>query len=155
MKWTFIHPNVSQLVCLFVGGLRMNSGGSGTSGEEIEERRGRGGEGERRGGPRGQTNKQTTHRFPAALRHPREPPLASHHPVALTSTYVDDAPQPGGRGSAPAPTPRLVPAVPCSSLRDVASALGLPETVSSAGLHAEGRVAATALTCYDIKPPEG
>lgn len=67
--------------CLFAVGLEMNSGGNGTRGEEIE------GGGRGRGeGSGGQTNKQTAHRFPAALRHPQDSPLASHHPVALTST---------------------------------------------------------------------
>lgn len=40
----------------------------------------------------GQTNKQTTHRFPAALRRSWGNPPRLHHPVTLISTYVKDAP---------------------------------------------------------------
>lgn len=82
--------------CLFVVGMRMNSGENGTRGEKIEEREVGGGGREEGEGFGGQTNKQTTHRFPAALCHSRETPFASHHPAALISTYVKDTPQTGG-----------------------------------------------------------
>lgn len=117
--------------CLFVVGMRMNSGENGTEGEKIEEREV--GEGQVEGeGFGGQTDKQTTHRFPAALCHSRETPsprtIRLHSSPLMLKTLH--------RRGEPPPPPRLVDPVLWTSLRDGASEVTLPGIISSdPGLH--------------------
>lgn len=123
--------------CLFVAGMRMNSGENGTRGEKIEEREEGGGRGGSEVRP---INKQRIDFLPLSAIPGK--PARLHHPAALISTYVKDSPRGGGTPPSPLRSPlplRLVNGVLWTSLGDGASEGTLAEIVpSDPGLCSQG-----------------
>lgn len=104
---------------------------------------------------RGQTNKQTTHRFPATLRHSwgTLPPLASavrlrSSPLTLRTVFTGGSPSPPPLHRPPAPLFSLVNSITWTSLGDGASEVNhherlvitLWEEVRAYSVHLERRI---------------
>lgn len=134
MKWTFIHPRISKALgyywrctCL----LEFEWTRMGKIGQEEKKRTGGGKEWGRkgRGGELrfgGQTNKQTTHRFSAALRRSWGNPLAStirlhSSPLMLKTLLAGGSPSSPSTAPPTSPSSSLVNSIPRTSPGDGAS----------------------------------